>query len=56
MKDFDGMKWISVEHDIQNTLLMDVAPPITFRGMEIFTIATTLEKHNVSHSADRECA
>ena len=51
-----GLKWLNVGHDIWNSMIMDGAlgssVKVMTRDMEVYTIASVLQKHNVSHSAD----
>ena len=54
--DFDGKKWLTIGHDIWNTVVMDGALGscirIMTKDMEVYNIAAVLRKHNVSHCAD----
>ena len=54
--DFDGVKWLTIGHDIWNTVVMDGALGscirIMTKDMEVYNIAAVLRKHNVSHCAD----
>jgi len=49
------MKWLSMGHDIWNTCVMDGAlgscVKIMTNNMELYTVATVLKKHNLSHTA-----
>ena len=52
-KDFQGMKWLSICHDMWNSVLMDgilgSSLRVTTRAMKRYTIAAILEKNNESH-------
>ena len=52
-----GLKWLSNKHDIWHSMMMytDLGSSVKVitREMEVYTIATVLQKHNVSYSADK---
>mmetsp|Transcript_32277 Transcript_32277/g.67858 ORF Transcript_32277/g.67858 Transcript_32277/m.67858 type:complete len:853 (-) Transcript_32277:67-2625(-) len=54
-EELSGLRWLSICHDMWNTLTMDGALgsslKLTTKDMETYTIAAILEKNNVSHSA-----
>ena len=53
---FEGVQWLSVGHDIWNTVIMDGALGSCVRlmtaDMEVYNIASVLKKHNISHGAN----
>ena len=55
IRDMAVLKWLSVGHDIWNTMIMDGAlsssVKVMTRDMEVYTIAAVLRKNNATHKA-----